>query len=107
MTTKPWLSIRPRQFPGSLRVDRQVPLVLASLVAIALLSLVANVSQGEYPLSPLEVVKTILGVPASSDCAFVVITLQLPRALVALLVGMGLATAGAILQGISGHGRMS
>jgi iron complex transport system permease protein len=100
-TTKPWLSLRPRQFPVSFRVDRRVPLVLASLVAIALLSLIFNVSQGEYPVPPLEVVKTILGFPASPDYAFVVNTLRLPRALVALLVGMGLATAGAILQGIT------
>ncbi len=99
--TKPWLSIRPRQFPVSLRVDRRVPLVLASLAVIALLSLVFNVSQGEYPVPPLEVVKTILGFSASPDYAFVVNTLRLPRALVALLVGMGLATAGTILQGIT------
>ncbi|MGB3309051.1 MAG: iron ABC transporter permease [Nodosilinea sp.] len=99
--TKPWLSIRPQRFPLSFRVDRRVPAVLVALVAIALLSLIFNVSQGEYPVPPLEVVKTILGFPSSSDHAFVVNTLRLPRALVALLVGMGLATAGTILQGIT------
>ncbi|TVQ12825.1 MAG: iron ABC transporter permease [Leptolyngbya sp. DLM2.Bin27] len=99
--TKPWLSIRPRRFPLSFRVDRRVPLVLAWLVAIALLSLTFNVSQGEYSVPPLEVVKTILGFSANPDYVFVVNTLRLPRALVALLVGMGLATAGAILQGIT------
>jgi iron complex transport system permease protein len=66
-----------------------------------LLSLVANVSQGDYPVPPLEVVKTILGFPSNPDYAFVVNTLRLPRALVALLVGMGLAAAGAISQGIT------
>jgi iron complex transport system permease protein len=99
--TKPWLSLRPRQFPVSLRVDRRVPLVLAVLVAIALLAVIFNVSQGEYPVPPLEVVKTILGFPVSPDYAFVVNTLRLPRALVALLVGMGLAAAGTILQGLT------
>jgi iron complex transport system permease protein len=72
-----------------------------ALAAIALISLIVNVSQGEYPVPPLEVVKTILGFPASSDYAFVVNTLRLPRALVALLVGTGLATAGTILQGLT------
>jgi iron complex transport system permease protein len=71
------------------------------LILVALLALVFNVSQGEYAVPPLEVVKTILGFPASSDYAFVVNTLRLPRALVALLVGMGLATAGTILQGLT------
>jgi iron complex transport system permease protein len=99
--TKPWLSIRPRRFPLSFRIDRRVPLVLVVLSAIALLALIFNVSQGEYPVPPVEVVKTILGFPASPDYAFVVNTLRLPRALVALLVGMGLATAGTILQGIT------
>ncbi|WOD36947.1 iron ABC transporter permease [Nodosilinea sp. E11] len=101
MPITPWLSIRPQRFPLSFRVDRRVPAVLAVLVAIALLSLIFNVSQGEYPVPPLEVVKTILGFPASLDYAFVVNTLRLPRALVALLVGMGLATAGTILQGLT------
>jgi len=75
--------------------------VLAALALLALFSLVFNVSQGEYPVPPLEVVKTILGLPANPDYAFVINTLRLPRALVALLVGMGLATAGTILQGLT------
>lgn len=76
-------------------------MVLAALALLALFSLVFNVSQGEYPVPPLEVVKTILGLPANPDYAFVINTLRLPRALVALLVGMGLATAGTILQGLT------
>jgi iron complex transport system permease protein len=99
--TKPWLSIRPRRFSVSFRIDRRVPLVLTVLAAIALVSLIFNVSQGEYPVPPLDVVKTILGFSPNSDYAFVVNTLRLPRALVALLVGMGLAVAGTILQGIT------
>ncbi|MGP1387543.1 MAG: FecCD family ABC transporter permease [Thainema sp.] len=66
-----------------------------------MLSFIFNVSQGEYPVPPLEVVKTILGLPANPDYEFVINTLRLPRALVALLVGMGLATAGTILQGLT------
>ncbi|MBD2258225.1 iron ABC transporter permease [Pseudanabaena sp. FACHB-2040] len=99
--SKPWLSIRPHHLPLSFRVDRRVPAVLTTLGLVALASLVLNVSQGEYPVPLLEVVKTLLGIPANPDYAFVVQTLRLPRALVALLVGMGLAVAGAILQGIT------
>lgn len=99
--SKPWISIRPRQWPVSFRVDRRVPLVLTALIGVALLSLIFNVSQGEYPVPPLEVVKTVLGLPANPDYTFVINTLRLPRALVALLVGMGLAIAGTILQGLT------
>ncbi|HEY9890090.1 MAG TPA: iron ABC transporter permease [Candidatus Obscuribacterales bacterium] len=100
-SAKPWLSVRFRRFPLSFRVDRRVPLVLSVLVGVALLALIFNVSQGEYPVPPLAVVKTLLGLPVNPDYAFVVHTLRLPRALVALLVGMGLAIAGTILQGLT------
>jgi len=99
--SKPWLSVRPQPFPLSFRVDRRVPSVLIILTLLALVSLVFNVSQGEFPVPPLEVVKTMLGLPANPDYAFVINTLRLPRALVALLVGMGLAIAGTILQGLT------
>ncbi|NEQ33654.1 MAG: iron ABC transporter permease, partial [Leptolyngbya sp. SIO4C5] len=98
---KPWISVRPRKLSLSFRVDRRVPLILVVLSGVALLSLGLNVSQGEYPVPPLEVIKTILGLPTNSDYAFVVNTLRLPRSLVALLVGMGLAVAGTILQGLT------
>ncbi|MEM1310648.1 MAG: iron ABC transporter permease, partial [Cyanobacteria bacterium P01_H01_bin.153] len=61
--TKPWRSIRLRRLPISFRIDRRVPVMLLVLAAIALLALIFNVSQGEYPVPPLEVVKTILGLP--------------------------------------------
>ncbi|MGG6293907.1 FecCD family ABC transporter permease [Leptolyngbya sp. AN02str] len=98
---KPWLSIQPQRLPISLRVDRRVPVVFGLLVVVALAALVVNVSQGEYFIPPLDVVKTIVGIPTNPEAAFVVNTLRLPRALVALLIGMGLATSGTILQGLT------
>lgn len=64
-------------------------------------ALIFNISLGEYPVPPLEVAKTIFGLTANPDYAFVINTLRLPRALVALLVGMGLAVAGTISQSIA------
>lgn len=53
-------------------------------------------------LSTLDVVKTLLGLPTSNrDYAFVINTLRLPRTIVAFLVGVGLAIAGTITQGIT------
>jgi iron complex transport system permease protein len=52
-------------------------------------------------MPPWAVVKTLLGFADSPDHIFVVNTLRLPRALAAMLVGMGLAVAGTILQGLT------
>ena len=99
--SKPWRSVRLQRFPISFRVDQRVAGVLTILIGVASLALVVNVSRGEYPVPLWDVVKTIVGLPTTSDYAFVVNTLRLPRALIALLVGMGLATAGTILQGLT------
>jgi iron complex transport system permease protein len=101
ISLKPWLSIRSANTAFSFRIDRRAPLVLLALTAIALMSLLFNISQGEYPMPPWAVVKTLLGFADSPDHIFVVNTLRLPRALAAMLVGMGLAVAGTILQGLT------
>jgi iron complex transport system permease protein len=98
----PWVVIRPRWLPLSLRVDRRVPLVALALVLGTLALMIVNIGVGEYPISPLDVIKTALGVETgNADHRFVVMTLRLPRMLVAALVGMALGTAGAIMQGLT------
>jgi iron complex transport system permease protein len=75
---------------------------LLILTLITLVAIVISVSYGEYTISPLDVIKTILGLPtANEDYSFVVNTLRLPRTLVAFLVGVGLAISGTITQGIT------
>jgi len=65
-------------------------------------AMVISVGQGEYPVPPLEVLKTILGLETENpDYYFIVNTLRLPRTLVAYLVGVGLGISGTILQGIT------
>lgn len=98
---KSHLVIRPLALPLSFRLDRRVPSVLLILVLVTLTALVLNVGQGEYPIAPLDVVKTILGLSINPDYAFVVNTLRLPRTIVALGVGMALAISGTILQSLT------
>lgn len=99
---KGWLVIRSRRLGVSFRFERRVPAVLLALVLVTLAAMVVSVGQGEYPIPPLEVVKTILGWETSSpDYPFVINMLRLPRTLVAFLVGVGLAISGTILQGIT------
>jgi iron complex transport system permease protein len=100
-----WVVVRPRQLPFSYRMDRRVPLVALAILLFTGIVLVMSISYGEYDISPLEVVRTILNVnqdhPDYKNYYLVVHTFRLPRILVAFLVGMALAASGAIMQGIT------
>jgi iron complex transport system permease protein len=99
---KNWLVIRPQQLPVSFHLDQRVPIVLLVLGLVSLMAIVLNVGQGEYPTPPMEVLKTILGLPsANPDYSLIINTLRLPRTLVAFAAGVGLALSGTILQGLT------
>ncbi|MGZ7441358.1 FecCD family ABC transporter permease [Paenibacillus sp. TH7-28] len=83
----------------SLQVERRAVLVIAVLVLLVLLAAVLGTSLGNDVISPLEVLRTILGLNAG-EYDFVVLTLRLPRVLLSLLVGAALGMSGAILQGV-------
>lgn len=95
----PWIVIRRSFPPFTMRIDRRVPPVFALLFVLTVVILVWNTGTGEYPIAPLDVVKTVLHQDTGNpEYDFVVNTLRLPRALVALLVGAMLGLAGCILQ---------
>lgn len=99
---KSWLVIRPQQLPVSFRLNRRVLPVLLVLGLFTLTVIVLNVGYGESPIPPLEVLKTLLGLQvANPDYPFVINTLRLPRTLVALGTGVGLALSGTLLQGLT------
>lgn len=95
-----WLVFRSETI--SLRIDRRVPPMLICLAVAIVVAMVMNLGQGEYPIAPLDIVKTVFGVDTgNSDYAFVIYNLRLPRTLVAVMVGMALGVAGTIFQGIT------
>ncbi|RAM51890.1 MAG: iron ABC transporter permease [Hapalosiphonaceae cyanobacterium JJU2] len=95
-----WLVIRSQTI--SFRIDRRVPLILLCLAVAIALAMVMNLGQGEYPISPLDIVKAVLGINTGNpDHAFVIHNLRLPRTLVAFMVGVGLAISGTIFQGLT------
>ena len=99
---KSWLVIRPQQLPVSFHLNQRVPTVLLMLVVVTVTVIVVSVAQGEYPIPPLDVLKTLLGLPiANPDYPFIINTLRLPRTLVAFAAGVGLALCGTILQGLT------
>ena len=82
--------------------DRRFLTILVILTLITLVAMIISVGYGEYQIEPIDVIKTLLGLPtANGDHAFIIQTLRLPRTLVAFLVGVGLAIAGTITQGIT------
>jgi iron complex transport system permease protein len=100
--TKQALIINFPILPISCQSDRKVFIVLLVLTLITLVAMVISIGYGEYPIAPLDVIKTLLGLPtAQEDYAFIITILRLPRTLVAFLVGVGLAIAGTIAQGIT------
>lgn len=75
--------------PASLRLDLRAALVCLALTALALAGTVAHLVVGEYTIPPLDVIRTLLGLQTDDGShAFIVETLRLPRALVALMVGL-------------------
>jgi len=98
----PWYVLRLKQIPFSLRVDRRVPVMAALFILITLAGMIINIGVGEYPISPLEVVQTVLGINTGNpDHVFIIMTLRLPRMVLAWLVGVSLGVAGSLVQGIT------
>ncbi|HEY1016434.1 MAG TPA: iron chelate uptake ABC transporter family permease subunit, partial [Herpetosiphonaceae bacterium] len=96
-----WLAVRLRRPAVSFRIDRRAPLVIALGLLATLALIVVTIGVGEYPISAGDVLRTLLGLPTAEDYSFIVLTLRLPRSLVAALVGLALGVAGAILQGLT------
>jgi iron complex transport system permease protein len=97
---KSWITVRTKKPSLSFLLSKRVLFVLLVLGALNLVVVITSIGVGEYPILPLDVMKTLVGA-GNSDYDFVVNILRLPRALVAFLVGMGLAVSGTILQGLT------
>lgn len=96
-----WLTVRLRRPAVSFRIDRRAPLVIGLGLLATLALIVVTIGVGDYPIAPADVLRTLLGQPTAEDYSFIVMTLRLPRSLVAALVGLALGVAGAILQGLT------
>jgi iron complex transport system permease protein len=96
------LVFRVPRFRISLRISRKVIPVFLMLTLMTFLGLVINTSVGDYPISPIAVIQTLLGIDTGNpDHGFIIYTLRLPRTLTACLVGVALGIAGTIMQSIT------
>ena len=83
-----------RQTSKRLLTGVALAILLAALVVYAL-------GQGSYPLTPAQVLAALAGGPTAADSsAHVIWSIRLPRLLAAVLAGMSLALAGAVMQSV-------
>ena len=80
-------------------IGRKVGLIVASSVALLCL-VVASVSLGAADVPLADVVRALIGRPASDQFARIVWNIRLPQALAAVVAGAGLAVAGAAMQSV-------
>lgn len=86
---------------ASFKFDKRVLPVALILLLVGFVVLVATINYGEYDITPLQVIRTLLGLESDSRFHLVVWKFRLPRILISFMIGMALATSGAILQGIT------
>jgi iron complex transport system permease protein len=75
------------------------------LLVVLVVAVLVNLVLGQYALSPTEVARVLLAGPGdtSLEGGNVIWHIRLPRIVLCLLVGSGLAVAGALLQGLFGN----
>lgn len=83
----------------ALRVDPRVMILTLAGIALILFLALWAVSLGSYSMPFSEALAAVRGV-GTEDQVFVVRTLRLPRIVCAVLIGAGLAVAGALFQGV-------
>jgi len=94
---KKLLSLQSRFF--SQLVDLSALKKISILIFIVVLTLITSLSIGDSFISPLKVISIMIGNGSAFD-TLVVQEFRMPRIIVALFAGVGLAVSGAILQGI-------
>jgi iron complex transport system permease protein len=85
--------------PNSMRPIFIMVLLFFMIIAAFLVSM----NLGMIQLAPVDVLKTLLG-DGTEKQKLILYDFRLPRIVIAVLVGMGLAVSGAIMQGISRNG---
>jgi iron complex transport system permease protein len=79
-----------------------ITLLLGIVLVFAVIYI--SVTNGTYDIAVVDVFKTLFRINPKPEYDLVIFEFRLPRILIATLVGLGLAIAGAIVQGITKNG---
>ncbi len=82
---------------------KQSIVIISIFAALLLVGFVVSMNIGRYSMAPLDVWNTLIG-NGTKKQQIVLFDLRLPRMIIAVLMGAGLAVSGAVLQGISRNG---
>lgn len=77
-----------------------MPRKFLSLILLLIFCFFAGILLGSVPLSPKSVLRCLIGLDKDTTTYVLVHTVRLPRAVGACIAGMGLSTAGVILQSV-------
>ncbi|APU15902.1 FecCD family ABC transporter permease [Actinoalloteichus fjordicus] len=94
-------TLRPADDRWSIRFDPRTVVVGLGLSALLLMLTAALIATGDRAFTLAEVASLVTGQGGPPGGEFVVRILRLPRALTAVLVGVALGVAGAVLQSVS------
>ncbi|MEY2192138.1 FecCD family ABC transporter permease [Neobacillus sp. BF23-41] len=74
--------------------------VISLLFILTIITFIISLNLGVVRIAPLDVFKTLVGMGTARD-QLVLVDFRLPRMILSLLIGAGLAVSGAILQGVT------
>ncbi|SDG90154.1 bacillibactin ABC transporter integral membrane protein [Aneurinibacillus thermoaerophilus] len=80
--------------------------VIALVIGIAmmLVTMYMSLTSGAFDIKVMDIIRTLLRMDSQPDQDLVIFEFRLPRIIIAMLVGMGLAIAGAVIQSITRNG---
>lgn len=78
----------------------KIILIASILLALIFITVLISLNMGSFKIPPIDVLKTFIG-QGQKNYEIAIFKLRLPRIVIAILVGSALATAGAILQGVT------
>ncbi|GEN35603.1 FecCD family ABC transporter permease [Aneurinibacillus danicus] len=79
-------------------------LIIFIFFALIFIGFYLHITNGMFDMSVFDVARTLLGYESNEKFKLVIFDFRLPRIIIAALVGIGLAMAGVVLQGITKNG---
>lgn len=83
-----------------MKINKKFTLVIGILLALIVGTFFLSLNMGSFSIGPMEILHTFAG-QGTRQQEIVLFTMRLPRIVIAIFVGAALATAGAILQGMT------
>lgn len=78
--------------------------VLAAGIGVILAAAYISLTNGSFDMTVMDIVRTLLRIDPQPEHDLVILEFRLPRIVIAVLVGIGLGIAGAVIQGITRNG---